>query len=106
MIQKKQHSQAQDSVGWVSYAPGEDGELRAWQGVSETPTLPGFITLGLQVPSEKVGLGSVPGGSKYLLRRGSWLLDVIWMAWPLHQKIMFSTCFHYKPMVPSVHDHP
>ena len=33
-----------------------------WEVVGDTPDL---RALGLQVPSEKVGLGWVPGGSKY-----------------------------------------
>ena len=45
--------------GWQMAGRGELGVRKS--------TAP--YTLGLQVPSEKVGLGWVPGGSKYLLRR-------------------------------------
>ena len=35
------------------------------------------INLGLQEPSEEVGLGWVPGGSKYLMRKYDWrILEV------------------------------
>ena len=34
-----------------------------------------YEALGLQVPFEKVGLGWVPGGFKYILRRYWWCRD-------------------------------